>query len=716
VRFPLRAKRILTVAAAGALALSMLPAGVASADRHEEVCGNAPDSGFPDKGAAHGNAIDCMYYFDVIDGRVDGTFGTFRDITRGATAKVFVNFALTADEDLEVGDEDDPFTDKGNVFDEEINAAWNLGLVDGVTSTTYEPAEDIVRGQFAKILYEAHVALGTEFDDDYPEAFDDTGDTYRDEVNALAGEDIITGFADGTFRTWEPITRGAAMSLLARSAGLLHDDGNWDGGAIPPEAPDTNQTFTVTPADETTLATSDERDYEASGFGADTDSVVLDLADADNVTVSDGIVTFITDEDDGDFTADFGDVDATITDVEVDGTVFPGYTAGDTISVDADSEVSFTVEGEAGTDESVIPVVFEGDDADALPTDEDGDPLNAFGIGGVTNFTDIDDLTVTPATSLNPFGTDHTVTATLVDGDDDPVAAEGQEVTFEVLRYDTDGARTAAQGADIGTSPSANTVLNQTVTVVDGEAVLTYTGPDNPETGDDGDNRLYDAINVEFEGAGSYDEVDFDGDAAKDWSDEAPTASTLELSPEDDFNQVSTSHTFTATVTDQYGDTADGVDVRFEIDRTSLAAGTNFTFARTTNASGEATLTYTGPAASTEDVVTATALDEDADPIADADDTTSKFWYEVAAQGDDAAGEIVYFNTETTTLITDDGADEFLLFDYSDGELFSHNATARTQSQWVSDVESALDADGAALSTTGYLNAAVTTQFDSVSL
>jgi len=220
------------------MVLGLMPAGVASAGI-EEVCENAPDSGFPDKGATHGDAIDCMFAYDVLDGRVDGTFGTFDNISRGATAKVFVQFALAAtDGELDVPPGEAPFPDKGDTFGAEIDALYQLGLIDGLEDGTFGTFEDINRGQFAKILFEAHELLGVEFADDYPEAFTDTGDTYRDEVNALAGEGIITGFADGTFGTWQPITRGAAISLLQRSAGVLDDLGLWDAPRLEPPVAD----------------------------------------------------------------------------------------------------------------------------------------------------------------------------------------------------------------------------------------------------------------------------------------------------------------------------------------------------------------------------------------------------------------------------------------------------------------------------------------------
>src|SRR5687768_9065563 len=64
---------------------------------------------------------------------------------------------------------------------------------------------------------------------------------------------------------------------------------------------------------------------------------------------------------------------------------------------------------------------------------------------------------------------------------------------------------------------------------------------------------------------------------------------TLTLSPADDTNPVGTSHTVAATVTDAAGKPVSGVTVRFSVTGANTTSGS-----ATTDASGEATFTYTG--------------------------------------------------------------------------------------------------------------------------
>jgi protocatechuate 3,4-dioxygenase beta subunit len=79
------------------------------------------------------------------------------------------------------------------------------------------------------------------------------------------------------------------------------------------------------------------------------------------------------------------------------------------------------------------------------------------------------------------------------------------------------------------------------------------------------------------------------GDAFVTKLDMIGAPATLTLSPTADTNPVGTSHTVTATVTDIAGNPVSGVTVRFFVTGANTASGS-----ATTNASGQATFTYTG--------------------------------------------------------------------------------------------------------------------------
>jgi Ca2+-binding RTX toxin-like protein len=99
-------------------------------------------------------------------------------------------------------------------------------------------------------------------------------------------------------------------------------------------------------------------------------------------------------------------------------------------------------------------------------------------------------------------------------------------------------------------------------------------------------------------------------------------ADSLDLTPATATNQIGTSHTVTAHVTDSLGGAVAGVTVKFTVTVTNPTTGDDVT-----DASGNATLTYLGAAAGTDTI--AAFADVDGDGIADGDepsDTATKTW------------------------------------------------------------------------------------------
>jgi Ca2+-binding RTX toxin-like protein len=99
-------------------------------------------------------------------------------------------------------------------------------------------------------------------------------------------------------------------------------------------------------------------------------------------------------------------------------------------------------------------------------------------------------------------------------------------------------------------------------------------------------------------------------------------ATTLDLTPATDTNPEDTNHTVTAHVEDQFGDPLPGVIVRFSVTGAHTRAGSV-----TTNASGDAVFTYTGPNPGS-DTITAYA-DQNANNVMDGvepSDTATKTW------------------------------------------------------------------------------------------
>jgi Mg-chelatase subunit ChlD len=98
---------------------------------------------------------------------------------------------------------------------------------------------------------------------------------------------------------------------------------------------------------------------------------------------------------------------------------------------------------------------------------------------------------------------------------------------------------------------------------------------------------------------------------------------TLTLFPKADTNTVDEQHCVTATVKDAFGNPTPNIVVRF-----SVTGSVNTTGSATTNAAGEATFCYTGPALPGADVITAYAdtNNNNVQDVGEPSDTATKTW------------------------------------------------------------------------------------------
>lgn len=127
---------------------------------------------------------------------------------------------------------------------------------------------------------------------------------------------------------------------------------------------------------------------------------------------------------------------------------------------DADlSNWGCSVHGRFTTWPSDFQVLVIAEDPAGPYTAGDGSVGFPYVLARGEGLTAISDITLTPGTATNPVGTDHTVTAAVVEGEPgSPTPVEGTVVTFEVLS----GPHTGATGTD--------------TTDASGEATFTYTG------------------------------------------------------------------------------------------------------------------------------------------------------------------------------------------------------------------------------------------------
>ena len=214
-----------------------------------------------------------------------------------------------------------------------------------------------------------------------------------------------------------------------------------------------------------------------------------------------------------------------------------------------------------------------------------------------------DEITLEPATDTNTVGTDHTVTATVTDEFGTPVA--GEAVHFAVTGV---GTPVPASGDD--------------TTDADGEATFTFT---NETAGANTVTACVDANADQSCGGGELSDT-----ATKTWV--AGPATDIALTPATDTNPIGTSHTLTATVTDEFGNPVAGEDVHFAVtgDPTPVPASGD----GVTNAAGQATFTFTNGTVGTNTITGCIDDDDGLDcDMGEASDTATKTWVEEQCPG-----------------------------------------------------------------------------------
>lgn len=118
-----------------------------------------------------------------------------------------------------------PFEDvKGHWAETYIETLYNRGIVTGKSATIFAPNLQVTRAELTKMVL-GMMRLGvnsrvrsTPFNDVDEEAW------YAPYIALAYEEGFITGYADGSFRPNDMVTRAEALSVVLSAAGLLNDD------------------------------------------------------------------------------------------------------------------------------------------------------------------------------------------------------------------------------------------------------------------------------------------------------------------------------------------------------------------------------------------------------------------------------------------------------------------------------------------------------------
>jgi hypothetical protein len=159
-------------------------------------------------------AVCYLYAYGAISGYADGTFRPYNSTTRGQLTKIVV---VAFNYPLYTPPTP-TFSDvpATHTFYGYIETAVYEGLVSGYADGTFRPQNDITRGQLAKIVVEA---VGWFLYNPTTPTFTDVPPTHTfyQHIETAYQHGIISGYADGTFRPGNNATRGQISKIVYNS-------------------------------------------------------------------------------------------------------------------------------------------------------------------------------------------------------------------------------------------------------------------------------------------------------------------------------------------------------------------------------------------------------------------------------------------------------------------------------------------------------------------
>ena len=144
----------------------------------------------------------------ITTGYADGTYGKFRDISRGESLAFLYRYrdgAPGAGEDFSDVTADSSFYDA-------ITWAVENGVATGYGDGTFRSGAEVTRAEFVSFLHRASGAEAAGEVTDFPDV--DPDSAHAEAIAWAAARGVVTGYEDGTFRPHAPIHRAEVAVVL----------------------------------------------------------------------------------------------------------------------------------------------------------------------------------------------------------------------------------------------------------------------------------------------------------------------------------------------------------------------------------------------------------------------------------------------------------------------------------------------------------------------
>jgi hypothetical protein len=202
--------------------------------------GRVPPGRFTDVASddVHRGAIDCVAWWRVAIGTAAVNAGAARaaqqamvfepvQTTSRAQMASFLARLVQASGGSLPADSPDAFPDdESSVHEENINALAAVGVIRGLGSGSFGPAQEVSRAQLASFIvrtYEYRTGSSLSSDADFFE--DDEGSAHEEDINRAATHGLLAGVGSRQFEPGLSVRRNQMASFLARFLDLLVEEG-----------------------------------------------------------------------------------------------------------------------------------------------------------------------------------------------------------------------------------------------------------------------------------------------------------------------------------------------------------------------------------------------------------------------------------------------------------------------------------------------------------